>query len=92
MSLSFAALQSLISGLFRGVIGSNILLGIIILVAFVVLAVFSGAELSVGLVILVPLLFLLVAAGLLPNWVIMFVAFGVGIIIYMAYRSQVERG
>jgi hypothetical protein len=43
-------------------------------------------------VILVPLLFLLVAAGLLPNWVIMFVAFGVGIIIYMAYRSQVERG
>lgn len=92
MSLSFAALQSLVSGLFRGVIGSNILLGIIILVAFVVLAVFSGAELSVGLVILVPLLFLLVAAGLLPNWVIMFVAFGVGIIIYMAYRSQVERG
>jgi len=68
-------------------IGDPTLTGVIAFLLFVLLVIFSGMDLAVGLMILIPLILILASIGLMPYWMIYFAFLGMGVIVALAVRK-----
>jgi len=71
-------------------IGDPTLVGLVGLALFVILIVFSGMDLTVGLLILVPVIVLFSGAGILPYWLIYLAFLALGLIAAMAVKKWLE--
>lgn len=85
-----SSLESMISETIGLTIGDPTLVGVIGLGLFVVFLAFSGMDLTVGLLILAPLMILFASAGILPYWLIYILFLGMGVIAAMVVKKWLE--
>ena len=91
MSLPLPDLESGISLMIQQLLGSSELTGVFVLFFFVIVMVFFGMDLSVGMIILIPLVTILTVYGYFPVWLFGLIMLGVGAIIYIAFKNFLER-
>lgn len=80
-------LEELIGQALGSTIGDPLVLALVCLFFFVILIVVVGMDLTVGLMVLIPLIVMLTAYQSFPQWILLLVAFGCGGIIYLAVRQ-----
>ena len=87
MANDLLIIETMISEALQQAIGDPMTAGLITLFLFIIIMAVLKLDLSVALIILVPLIFVLAAAGLFEWWVMLFVLFAMGIIIWLAIKK-----
>jgi len=91
MAAGLAEIELLIGNAIKLPIGDPFLIGLFVLLFFTVLIVFLGMNLTVGLMIMIPLLVMLVVYQGIPEWFLFVVVFGVGILFFLAVTKIMRR-
>jgi len=90
--MNVTAIEQPISQLIQNIVGSNLeYAGFLALLFFVLAAVWYGLDLTIGLLVFVPLILVLASAGVLPAWVVIPVALILIVMVAAAIRAYTER-
>lgn len=89
--MDLTVLETFLSEGIQKILGSSDAVAIFAVLTFVVYAVFAGLDMTLALVILIPLLIALVAAGILQGWIVGVLAIGLALILYISIRNSMER-
>lgn len=87
MANDLMIIQEMISESFQQAIGDPMTTGLIVLFLFIIIMAVLKLELSVALIILVPLIAVMVTAGLFERWVFIIILFILGFIIWTAVKK-----
>lgn len=82
----WAVLEEFISLGVKSLIGDGFTLALVLLLLFLLLVIFSRLDLTVGLMIMIPLLLILTAYQGFPAWVMVIIILGMIFILYSAVK------
>jgi len=66
-------------------------ISLFVIILFVVVIVFTGLDLTIGLMIMIPLIVFLTAYAGFPSWILFILVIGMGIVYYFAVKQALNR-
>jgi hypothetical protein len=84
-------MEQFISSGVKMIIGDGVTLALVLLFFFILLVVFARLDLTVGLIVLIPLVLILAAYQGFPAWLVLIIAFGMVFIVYLAAKALLAR-
>ena len=89
--MDLTVLEQFLSEGIQRILGSPEAVGVFALITFVVYAIFAGLDMTLALIVLIPLIVALGASGWLNPWVAVAVAGGLAFILFSIIRNSMER-
>ena len=89
--IEITQIEQLIASMFMDLIGEPASVGLIALMVISGYIAATRIGFEAGLLIIIPFIIVLAARGLLPIWLIIIAALGVGTVIAMAFKRYTER-
>jgi len=81
-----------ISEMFKTLLGHDYLaISLFVIILFIVVIVFTGLDLTVGLMIMIPLIVFLTYYAGFPSWLMFVLVIGMGIVFYFALKQLLNR-
>ena len=87
MANDLLTIETMISEALQQAIGDPVIAGMIVLFLFIIIIAVLKLDINVALVILIPLIFVLATAGLLPGWLAFLTVIIAGYIIWLALKK-----